>query len=136
MEEGAIFKTPEYWTSYHERTRASLRDANARGVRVSYEVLPGPGCGIAESQAGALYGDDSLPLLPFPGCTRRLGCACCYTPRVVEDTDKPKKSSEEVEREYREMLARLPNAQANAVERAVNSALRAFGIEPEGGSDD
>ena len=48
------------------------------------EIIPGPGCNVAESQKGVIYPFDSLPDLPLDGCFRQPCCGCCYAPAMVD----------------------------------------------------
>lgn len=124
-----------YWAAYHERLLKEIKDATANGLRLvfSLQTSNDGGCQVAERAAadGAQFGYDTLLPLPLPGCSKAPNCTCVYCPRLPDKEAKPKRPSGEVEREYRETLARLPKAQANAVKRMINAALRGFEIEPE-----
>ena len=55
--------------------RQLARDGIVKGV----EILHGPGCAVAEAQAGTIYPVDRVPSLPLPGCNRSPCCGCCYS---------------------------------------------------------
>lgn len=59
-----------------EQYRESAREGIVKGV----QILPGPGCAVAEAQAGQVYPVDQVPSLPLPGCRRAPCCACDYCP--------------------------------------------------------
>lgn len=64
-----------------EELRKSLHDYRQmakEGFVKAVEILPGPGCAIAEAQAGTAYHVDRVPALPLPGCKRSPCCGCCY----------------------------------------------------------
>lgn len=56
--------------------RKSAKDGIIRGI----EISPGPGCSVAEAQAGTVYSVDDVPSLPLPGCKRSPCCGCDYLP--------------------------------------------------------
>lgn len=58
----------------------SYREAAKDGILKGVEILPGPGCAVAEAQAGTVYPVDQVPSLPLPGCERSPCCACDYSP--------------------------------------------------------
>lgn len=57
-----------------EQCREMVKLGIAKGV----EILPGPGCAVAEHQAGNVYLVGQVPSLPFPGCDRSPCCGCCF----------------------------------------------------------
>jgi hypothetical protein len=56
------------------------QDAAIEGIVKGVEILPGPGCAVAEAQAGTVYPVDKVPKLPLQGCVRSPCCGCCYSP--------------------------------------------------------
>ena len=58
----------------------SYREAAKDGIIRGIEILPGPGCSVAEAQAGTVYSVDNVPNLPLPGCKASPCCGCDYLP--------------------------------------------------------
>ena len=58
----------------------NYREASKEGIVKGVEILPGPGCAMAEAQAGTVYPVDRVPSLPLHGCTRSPCCGCDYSP--------------------------------------------------------
>jgi hypothetical protein len=56
------------------------RKARDIGIKVQLEILPTPGCSVAEAQSGKTYSIENIPVLPMLGCDCRLGCGCFYSP--------------------------------------------------------
>lgn len=52
------------------------------------ELLAGPECDVAAKHNGERYAFDSIPELPFSGCTRHPCCACGFLPVIVEKKEK------------------------------------------------
>ena len=65
-----------------EDLKQSLREFRKlakEGIVKGVEILPGPGCAVAEAQEGTTYRVDQVPALPLPGCKRAPCCGCCYS---------------------------------------------------------
>lgn len=56
----------------------SLKPLVKDGIVKGVKIMPGPGCQVAEAQAGEVYLLDDVPQLPLPGCKRSPCCGCCY----------------------------------------------------------
>lgn len=77
-----------------EQLAKTLRSYRDSKMVVGVEILPGPGCEIAEAQVGTVYSLDNVPVLPFPDCERSPCCGCCYIPVVYDETGScPKRMS-------------------------------------------
>lgn len=74
-----VGKLPPGGQEQLEREIKHLQNSNKLGVLKGVEILPGPGCAIAEAQRDRLYTLENLPALPLPGCDRSPCCACCYS---------------------------------------------------------
>lgn len=57
-------------------TQAYLR-GKIRGVRVQAAADACPKC---RSFAGKIYKPHEMPRIPIEGCSRPMGCRCCYVP--------------------------------------------------------
>lgn len=57
---------------------SEYRKAEKDGLIKGVEILPGPGCQVAEKQAGTVYKANHVPALPLSGCKRSPCCGCDY----------------------------------------------------------
>jgi hypothetical protein len=60
----------------------------SRDLIAGVNVLPGPGCAVAEAQKTVVYDLDKPPVLPFDDCDRSPCCACCFVPVLKEEGNK------------------------------------------------
>lgn len=65
---------------------AECHKSTRLGIRIGIQILPSPGCSRSLIQERKTYSLDRIPQLPLDGCDRFQlhGCACCYTPVVLE----------------------------------------------------
>jgi hypothetical protein len=65
-------------------SRHTLNSYRRSQAKVKVEILPGPGCDLAEHHRGVAYTLDRCPEIPIAGCKRDPCCACCYAPIVAK----------------------------------------------------